>query len=51
MDHAPDGRGRCVRALLRKWPDADCSADPLTGHKQDTEPFEFSYYIDFIGAP
>ena len=40
-----------VRALLRKGPDVDCSADPSTGHKQDTKPFHLSYVVDVIGAP
>ena len=37
--------------MLRKGPDEDCAADPLTGHKQDTKHFDLSYVIDFIGAP
>jgi hypothetical protein len=43
-------RGRC-RSLLAKGSDVDCSADPSTGHKQDTTSSDLSYVIDFIGAP
>ena len=40
-----------ARALLPEEPDIDCSADPSTGHKQDTNVSILSYIIDFIGAP